>query len=69
MELLLFLCLLILALLLCLMLVATLIVCLVLFTTMLLQMHQAPLHQNDANRYHIHRNYSSLRKLNYFTAL
>ena len=67
MELLLFLCLLIFAL--CLILVATLIVCLLLGNVMALQSCRAPLQQNDANRYHIHRNYSSLRKLNYFTAL
>ena len=55
MELLVFLCLLILALLLCWMLVAALTVCLLLGTVMALQMYRAPLQQNDANRYHILR--------------
>ena len=65
MELLLFLCLLISALLLCWMLVAALILCLLLGTVMALQMYQASFQQNDANRYHTHRNCSSLSKLNY----
>ena len=59
MELLLFMCLLISALLLCLILVAALIVCLLLRTVMALQMYRAPLHKNDANRYHIHRQCSN----------
>ena len=43
------------ALLLCWMLVAALILCLLLGTITALQMYQAPLQQNDTNRYHIHR--------------
>ena len=60
MDLLLFLCLLISALLVYLMLVATLILCLLLSTAMLLQIYKTFLQLNDAdaNRYHITRVHS-----------
>ena len=54
MELLVFLCLLILALLLCWMVVAALTVCLLLENVMLLQKYRILIRQNDANRYTQH---------------
>ena len=54
MELLLFLCLFISALLVYLMLVATLLLCLLLSTAMLLEIYKTSQQLNDANRYHMH---------------